>query len=73
MTDGWGLGSSVHAAASSETQSRFELSDRPPGMVPPTERPREQEIEQEILQLFFAVARARKKMDARRVRQQDNS
>jgi hypothetical protein len=71
MTDGWGLGSSVHAAASSETQSRFELSDRPPGMVPPTERPREQEIE--ILQLFFAVACARKKMDARRVRQQDNS
>jgi hypothetical protein len=68
MTDGWGLGSSVHAAASSETQSRFESSDRPPGMVPPTERPREQEI----LQLFFAVARARKKMDARRVRQQDN-
>jgi hypothetical protein len=69
MTDGWGLGSSVHAAASSETQSRFELSDRPPGMVPPTERSREQEI----LQLFFAVACARKKMDARRVRQQDNS
>jgi hypothetical protein len=70
MSDGWGFGSAVDAAPVRNAETDIGFPDRGSAMMSGPLSGSSRPGEQEILRLFLAVARTRRKLDARGARPQ---